>query len=184
VREAGTRPLIGAGPPVLRRAGNISAERVGGVPCPARVVEKGAGECHAIGAAVRDDRFRLMGIDDHPDRLHGDAARLFDRGGERYLVAGREVDTRLRAAARAGAKATILHEDQRPLAHFDRDLVERVLDKSRRVGIDIRLGSGGVRIRAKGSDANEPVEASMVVHGVTISTLMRAASSATVTGCG
>jgi hypothetical protein len=36
-----------------------------------------------------------MGIDDHPDRLHGDAAGLFDRCGERHLVAWREVDTRL-----------------------------------------------------------------------------------------
>jgi glutathione reductase (NADPH) len=77
-------------------------------------------------------------------------------------------------AARAGAKPTILHEDNRLLAHFDRDLVERVLDKSRRVGIDIRFDSrvdrieevgGGVRVYANGHGANEPVEAGMVVHG-------------------
>lgn len=77
-------------------------------------------------------------------------------------------------AVRAGATVTILHADERPLAQFDRDLVERVLDKSRRVGIDIRLNSrvdriepvsGGVRIYAEGGDVNEPAEASLVVHG-------------------
>ncbi len=74
----------------------------------------------------------------------------------------------------AGTTTTILHEDTQPLAHFDRDLVARVLEKSRRGGIDIRLDSrvdriepvsGGFRIYADGTGANEPVEASIVVHG-------------------
>ncbi len=74
----------------------------------------------------------------------------------------------------AGTTTTILHEDAKPLAHFDRDLVARVLEKSRRGGIDIRLDSrvdriepvsGGFRIYADGTGANEPVEASIVVHG-------------------
>lgn len=77
-------------------------------------------------------------------------------------------------AARTGAAVTILHEDQRPLAQFDRDLVERILDKSRRIGSDVRLDSrvdrierhsGGVRVYAKGRGANDPVEAGAVVHG-------------------
>lgn len=77
-------------------------------------------------------------------------------------------------AARAGAKATILHQGDRPLAHFDRDLVERLLEKSRRVGIDIRCDSRvervekaghGVKVWAKSHGANRPFEAAAVVHG-------------------
>ena len=77
-------------------------------------------------------------------------------------------------AARAGAKVTILHEDDRPLAQFDRDLVRRLLDKSRRVGIDIRFdsrvegvekGDHGVKVWAKSHGPNHPFEAAVAVHG-------------------
>ncbi|MGE0259821.1 MAG: NAD(P)/FAD-dependent oxidoreductase [Alphaproteobacteria bacterium] len=77
-------------------------------------------------------------------------------------------------AARGGAKVTVLHGDDRPLAQFDRDLVARLVDKSRRVGIDIRLDSpaegveacnGGVRVWARSQGANHPVEAAAAVHG-------------------
>jgi glutathione reductase (NADPH) len=77
-------------------------------------------------------------------------------------------------AARAGTKVTILHEDDRPLAQFDGDLVKRLLDKSRRMGIDIRLGSRveavekhdhGVKVWAKSRGANHPFEAGAAVHG-------------------
>ena len=44
-------------------------------------------------------------------------------------------------AARAGARATILHQDERPLAHFDRDLVGRLVERSRRLGIGVELGA-------------------------------------------
>jgi glutathione reductase (NADPH) len=77
-------------------------------------------------------------------------------------------------AARAGAKVTILHEDDRPLAQFDRDLVARILAKSRRVGIDVRLNyrvgsitktAQGVRVCAQSGDANYPIDAAVVAHG-------------------
>jgi glutathione reductase (NADPH) len=77
-------------------------------------------------------------------------------------------------AARAGAKVTILHENDRPLAQFDRDLVKRLLDKSHRIGIDIRLnsrvegvekGSHGVRVWVKSHGANHPFEAIAAIHG-------------------
>ena len=42
-------------------------------------------------------------------------------------------------AARSGAQVTILHQDQRPLGKFDRDLVARLVAHSRRVGIAIEL---------------------------------------------
>jgi glutathione reductase (NADPH) len=77
-------------------------------------------------------------------------------------------------AARAGAKVTILHRDDRPLAQFDKDLVGRLLDKSRRLGIDVRLNSpvegieacgGGVRVWTKSRGANQLFEAAAAVHG-------------------
>lgn len=77
-------------------------------------------------------------------------------------------------AARAGAKITIIHENESPLGHFDRELVSRLIDKSRRIGIDIRLGSpvesigkadGGLRLRTGDRLSNATVEAAAAVHG-------------------
>jgi glutathione reductase (NADPH) len=42
-------------------------------------------------------------------------------------------------AARAGAHVTILNDNDSPLNGFDRDAVQRVLDVSRQIGIDIHL---------------------------------------------
>jgi glutathione reductase (NADPH) len=75
-------------------------------------------------------------------------------------------------AAQAGCKVTIVHRDDRPLAQFDCDLVARVLEKSRRMGIEIRLGSAvegiehgtdGVKVWTSGE--NQPLEAAAALHG-------------------
>ena len=42
-------------------------------------------------------------------------------------------------AARAGAKVTILHHGKRPLAKFDPDLVDVLLQRTRDIGIDVQL---------------------------------------------
>jgi glutathione reductase (NADPH) len=42
-------------------------------------------------------------------------------------------------AARAGAKITILHRGNLPLEHFDPDLVNKLLQRSRDIGIDVKL---------------------------------------------
>jgi glutathione reductase (NADPH) len=42
-------------------------------------------------------------------------------------------------AARAGAKATILHRGKQPLEHFDPDLVNLLVQRSRDIGIDVQL---------------------------------------------
>src|SRR6188472_3223823 len=42
-------------------------------------------------------------------------------------------------AARAGAKVTILHRGRQPLQHFDPDLVSRLVQRSRDIGIDVIL---------------------------------------------
>jgi glutathione reductase (NADPH) len=42
-------------------------------------------------------------------------------------------------AARAGAKVTIIHRGKQPLEHFDPDLVDRLVQRSRDIGIDVIL---------------------------------------------
>ncbi|HVH69230.1 MAG TPA: NAD(P)/FAD-dependent oxidoreductase [Gemmatimonadales bacterium] len=77
-------------------------------------------------------------------------------------------------ARRAGAQVTIVHRGERLLEGFDPDLVARLDHRSRKLGIDIRLrrevqaveriGDHSV-VRASGPDADESVEADLVVHG-------------------
>lgn len=74
-------------------------------------------------------------------------------------------------AARAGARVTILHRGARPLQGFDPDLVDRLVARTRALGIDVRLGAevrgieaidSGFRV---GMAAGDPVDADLVFHG-------------------
>jgi len=76
-------------------------------------------------------------------------------------------------AARAGATVTILDRGARPLKHFDEDLVARLLERTRDVGIDARTGTkvtgvqgapGNFTITALTDSGSEVFEADMVVH--------------------
>lgn len=76
-------------------------------------------------------------------------------------------------AARAGAQCTILSRSERPLRGFDPDLVDRLVERTRSAGIDVRLSttpasvrqttSGAFDIQMAGTD--DAVEADLVVHG-------------------
>ena len=77
-------------------------------------------------------------------------------------------------AARAGARVTILHRGQRPLERFDPDLVDRLVTRTRDLGIDVRLGlevtsitrgSTGVNIRAQSDTGDHQFDTDLVVHG-------------------
>lgn len=77
-------------------------------------------------------------------------------------------------AARAGAHVTILHRGPRPLVRFDPDLVERLVQRSRDAGVDVRLQtvvkgierhSGGLSVRTTRDGEAETYEAEIVVHG-------------------
>jgi len=77
-------------------------------------------------------------------------------------------------AARAGARATILHRGQRPLERFDPDLVDRLVTRSRDLGGDVRLGlevigiarnSTGVKIWAHSDTGDHDFDTDLVVHG-------------------
>lgn len=77
-------------------------------------------------------------------------------------------------AARAGSETTIIHRSARPLRGFDPDLVRLQIDRSRELGIDIRLNAGITRVDAVDGEylvetvlngEAETFEVDLVVHG-------------------
>lgn len=77
-------------------------------------------------------------------------------------------------AARAGARVVILHRSARPLGHFDPDLVDRLVQWTRKLGVDVQLqaepeaiesGPGHFTVNASIAGARRVFEAEMVVHG-------------------
>ena len=77
-------------------------------------------------------------------------------------------------AARAGAKATILQRSGRVLKGFDHDIVDRLVQASREVGIDVQMNmpllsvektAAGLLVRAGREGEEETFEADIVVHG-------------------
>ena len=76
-------------------------------------------------------------------------------------------------AARVGAQVCILHRGSRPLAAFEPDLVERLVQATRELGVNLRLNNEVTAIEKHNdhlivstSAADErPFEADLVVHG-------------------
>lgn len=77
-------------------------------------------------------------------------------------------------AARVGAHVTILHRGARPLKGFDPDLVDRLVQRTRNLGIDVQLQTelkgiekAGSRLMMHASTDGErrAFEADLVVHG-------------------
>jgi glutathione reductase (NADPH) len=73
-------------------------------------------------------------------------------------------------AARAGARATILHRGERPLQGFDADMVAGLVDASREVGIDVRVNTAVTAVEKQGDALavhtdGQTVTADLVVHG-------------------
>jgi glutathione reductase (NADPH) len=77
---------------------------------------------------ITSDQFLDFGYDSLPDRI------VFVGGGYISFEFAH-------IAARAGAKVTILHRGKQPLEHFDPDLVNSLVQRSRDIGIDVRLRS-------------------------------------------
>jgi len=73
---------------------------------------------------------------------------------------------------RAGAEATIVGRGK-PLEHFEQDLVARLADHTRRLGIDLRGDTeatsiekrGGYRLALASRGRTESIEADLIVHG-------------------
>ncbi|MEJ2558096.1 MAG: NAD(P)/FAD-dependent oxidoreductase [Anaerolineae bacterium] len=77
-------------------------------------------------------------------------------------------------AARAGAHVRILHNAARPLAGFDPDLVDQLVQATREIGVDVRVNSpvksiekksGHFIVRASTGNGEQSFEANMVIHG-------------------
>lgn len=77
-------------------------------------------------------------------------------------------------AARAGAKAAILHRGTRPLVQFDPDLVKPLVERTRQLGIEVHLETtveavekarGSLLVRASTRGEKRAFEAELVVHG-------------------
>ena len=77
-------------------------------------------------------------------------------------------------AARAGARVTILHRGGRPLVEFDAALVDRLVARTRALGVDVQLNTevraiqsadGVYRVTADGRTGSSVIDATLVVHG-------------------
>ena len=75
---------------------------------------------------ITSDQFLELGCDNLPDRV------VFIGGGYISFEFAH-------IAARSGSNVTILHRGKQPLEHFDPDLVNRLVQRSRDSGIDVRL---------------------------------------------
>jgi glutathione reductase (NADPH) len=82
---------------------------------------------------ITSDRFMELDGNNLPDRI------LFVGGGYISFEFAH-------IAARAGAKVTVLHRGKQPLEHFDPDLVNKLVQWSRDIGIDVRLQAAVKRI--------------------------------------
>src|ERR1019366_1624854 len=76
-------------------------------------------------------------------------------------------------AALAGSQVTVLHRGPRPLALFDPDLVDQLVERTRELGIDVHLGTEAIGIekisdrlivRALASGKTGTFQTDMVVH--------------------
>lgn len=76
-------------------------------------------------------------------------------------------------AARAGSQITVLHRGPRPLALFDPELVDQLVERTRELGIDVHLGTEAIGIeksraqlivRALASGETVTFQSEMVVH--------------------
>jgi glutathione reductase (NADPH) len=76
-------------------------------------------------------------------------------------------------AVRAGARVAILHRGERPLEQFDADLVDRLVHRTRALGIDVRLRTdvraiaaigGAYRVQCHGADGEDWLDADCVIH--------------------
>ncbi len=77
-------------------------------------------------------------------------------------------------AARADSRVTILHRGERPLGRFDPDLVDRLVGRTRELGVDVQVeaevksivtDSTAFKVHAVAQGRDREFEADLVVHG-------------------
>src|SRR5215210_5033935 len=94
---------------------------------------------------ITSDQFLELGDDNLPNRI------VFVGGGYISFEFAH-------IAARAGAKVTILHRGKQPLEHFDPDLVNRLVQRSRDIEIDVQLQSAVEKIDKSSDDGSYAVQ--------------------------
>ena len=76
-------------------------------------------------------------------------------------------------AARAGAEVTILNRGMQPLAGFDPDLVALLVERTRALGVDVRLGhevkavrktGDGFEVQAEGPEGRVDIATDLAIH--------------------
>ncbi|PKL95296.1 MAG: NAD(P)/FAD-dependent oxidoreductase [Gammaproteobacteria bacterium HGW-Gammaproteobacteria-8] len=76
-------------------------------------------------------------------------------------------------AARAGAEVTILNRGEQPLAGFDPDLVALLVERTRALGVDVRLGhevkavrktDNGFEVQAEGPEGRVDIATDLAIH--------------------
>jgi glutathione reductase (NADPH) len=77
-------------------------------------------------------------------------------------------------AARAGASVTILHRGPRPLVRFDPDLVDQLVERTRKLGVDVQVQAGvtsiggqrgALKVKCSIKGEQQEFKAELVVHG-------------------
>ncbi|WP_372071456.1 NAD(P)/FAD-dependent oxidoreductase [Tistrella mobilis] len=107
------------------------------------------------------DNAAFMELDDLPKRI------LFVGGGYISFEFAH-------IAARAGSEVTIIDRGARPLKAFDPDLVDKLVERSRMAGVELRTGTalnsverdaGGYTVHVETNGEAEQFSAALVVHG-------------------
>ena len=115
----------------------------------------------APGAGHLIDNAQFMELDQLPERI------VFVGGGYISFEFAH-------IAARAGSQVSIIDRGDRPLKAFDPDLVDKLLERSRAAGIDVRQrtvlqsieqNAGGYVLHVDTNGTVEPLTADLVVHG-------------------
>lgn len=170
-------------PVPAKREAFFRAEDIDAFHGAARFVAPNAVE---VGAERLETRHVLIAAGAEPARLPFDGAehlttsdQFFELGAfpkEMILVGGGYIGFEFaHLAARMGSKAVILQRGQRCLPHFEPDLVQRLIEKSRRLGIKVHVGSeviavarttdGGVAVDARMSDSSiRRFSATVAIH--------------------
>ena len=125
-----------------------------------------AAGAHPANLAIRGEEHlttsdQFLELDELPDRI------VFVGGGYISFEFAH-------VAARAGAEVQILHRGARPLTGFDPDLVNRLLQATQDIGVDVRLNtaveaiekvSDHLIVHVSMDNTSQTFEADLVVHG-------------------
>jgi len=138
-----------------------------------------------VDGATLTGRHVLIAAGAHPARLHipgeehlttSDEFLELERLPKRIIfVGGGYISFEFaHVAARAGARVRILHRGERPLVGFDPDLVNKLVEGTQAIGVDVRVKTSveGIEkrhqrflVHASRENAKETLEADLVVHG-------------------